>query len=212
MDQHKTNRQGGFTFIELMISLTLGLVVLAALMSTFALQRNTFGVQEEKAEILQTARAAMNMITQEVMMAGYNPDPSSGLQREDDSLPTFSGIVYDDSKSELEIRADLDGDGKIVSNATGIDPDQWIYDENERIVYKKIGDQLKRKTGRGYFQPFAENIKTFVFIFLKADGSEANHSKDIRNVAIFLETETEKALVGKARNTFSLESMVKLRN
>jgi type IV pilus assembly protein PilW len=212
MDCKALEGQAGFTFMELMISLALGLVVMAALVSTFILQRNTFGAQESNAEMLQTARAAMSVITREVMMAGYNPNPNGGLQPKDDSLPSFSGIVYDASKTELEIRADLDGSGSIVSLASGTDPNQWKYDENERIVYKKIANQLKRKTGRGYFQPFAENVKTFGFQYLKADGSIAFQPSDIRNVEILIEIETQKPGIDKKPKTIRLASIVKIRN
>ncbi|MBU4318466.1 MAG: prepilin-type N-terminal cleavage/methylation domain-containing protein [Proteobacteria bacterium] len=212
MDHKTTGMQNGFTLIEVMISLTLGLVVMAALVSTFILQKNTFGAQEDKAERLQTARAAMNIIIQEVMMAGYNPNPSSSLQSRDDSLSTFCGIVHDGSKSELEIRADLNGDGKIVTNAQGSNPNTWNYDENERIVYKKIGNQLKRKTGKGYFQPFAENIKTFEFKYLKADGAMATLPGDVRNVEILIETQTARSGISNEQKTFKLESKVKIRN
>jgi type IV pilus assembly protein PilW len=206
------NRPNGFSFIELMISLAIGLVIMTALVSTFVLQRKILDYQEQNTEALQTARAAMNIMIQEVIMAGYNPNPSMGLQKKNDKLPTFAGVVYDASKSQLEIRADLDGNGQIVQSALGADPDTWKYDENERIVYKKIENQLKRKTGGGYFQPFAENIKNFTFSYSTLNGKSANQASDICGIEIIIEVETEKPRMGKANVAHRLVSSVKVRN
>jgi len=93
-------------------------MILAALSSTFLMQRKTYDVQEQRVEMVQTARAAMDMMTREIRMAGYNP---AGI--------TFDGIPYDADK--LEIYADLDGNGD--TNGT-----------NEYIKYTMDSDTLLR--------------------------------------------------------------------
>ena len=205
-------KQDGFTIIELIISMGIGLIVLSALVNIFLLERRVFDAQEQKLEALQTARAAVNMISQEVMMAGYNPSHYSYLQKGNDNLDTFTGVVYDASKSELEVRADLNGDGIIVTDATGSDPDNWSYDENERIVYRVNSEQIQRKTGGGVFQPFADNIKTFDFNYLKANGTVATSEADIRNIEIIIEVETDKPEIGGGFKTNRLQTIVVIRN
>ena len=206
------NSQAGFTLLELMLSLSIGLVVLSGMISTFSLQQKIFNSQEQKTEAFQTVRAAMNMMSQEVMMAGYRPDTLNNLQQHDDTLSTFTGIVFDPTRTELEIRADINGSGNIVADDSGADPDDWNYDQNERIVYKKIGNQIKRKTSGGYFQPFAENVKTFNFDYLKADGTVALRTGEIRNVQITIEVKTVQQKIWNARKSSKLETMVNLRN
>lgn len=61
----------GFTLIELLISMVVGLIVLGALVSTFIIQRRSYDVQEQVTEMLQNARAAMDMMSREIRMAGY---------------------------------------------------------------------------------------------------------------------------------------------
>lgn len=202
----------------MMIAMTVGLIILAAIVSTSVLQRNSFDAQEQSSEIVQTARAALDMIILEAMMAGY--DPNGALQRTDDSLPTFSGIVYDSEKLELEIRADLNGNKLIVSDAKGsINPESWTYDENERIVYKLIGNQLKRKTGSGGgFQPFAENIEGFAFEYLDDRGTciEAypvlERARNIRQLRISITAISGKPIINAGYKTTKASSLVKLRN
>ncbi|MBW2568666.1 MAG: prepilin-type N-terminal cleavage/methylation domain-containing protein, partial [Deltaproteobacteria bacterium] len=67
------NRESGFTLVELLISMTIGLIILTALSSTFLMQRKIYDVQEQMVEMVQTARAAMDMMTREIRMAGYDP-------------------------------------------------------------------------------------------------------------------------------------------
>ena len=61
-----------------MIAMTIGLIILAALTSTFIIQRKTYAVQEQTVEMVQTARAAMDMMSREIRMAGYGA-PTSNL-------------------------------------------------------------------------------------------------------------------------------------
>jgi len=65
------NKESGFTLVELLIAMTIGLIILAALSSTFLMQRKIFDDQEQIVEMVQNARAAMDMMTREIRMAGY---------------------------------------------------------------------------------------------------------------------------------------------
>ena len=150
------NKERGFTLVELLIAMTIGLIILAALSSTFLMQRKIYDVQEQVVEMVQTARAAMDMMTREIRMAGYDPAGA-----------TFDGITYD--ADQLQIETNINGDENILN-------DDGTYDTNEHIVYKYYDKdssypyQIKRKTGNGNFVSFAENIKSFTFDYLEADG------------------------------------------
>ena len=160
--------QKGYTLIELLISMAIGLAIIGVLASTFVMQRNTYDVQEQSMEAVQTARATMDMMTREIRMAGYDP---TGVG--------FNGITYD--TSQLRILADLDGDG--TTTGPNEDITYAYYDET---------DQLKRKTGNGYFQPFADNIQTFTFTYLNSALGSTSATTDIRAVRISITARTEK--------------------
>ncbi len=66
-------RAAGFSLIELLIAMAIGLVVLGAMYSVFTIQNKTFGSQEQYVEMQQNVRAAMDMISREIRMAGYDP-------------------------------------------------------------------------------------------------------------------------------------------
>jgi len=64
-------KQAGFTIIELLVAVALGLVILAGLFRTFKVQHDTYVVQDQVSAMQQNLRAAMYMITRDLQMAGY---------------------------------------------------------------------------------------------------------------------------------------------
>ena len=183
-------RELGFTLVELLIAMVMALVVTTSIAGVFISQRKTFATQEQVSEMVQTARAAMDMITREVRMAGY--DPTGTMQRKDPSeaggIP-FVGIPY--NRRQLEIFADIDDDDGSGSG------DGDTGDANEEIVYRfydasdrRYPNQIKRKSGRGYFKAFAENIDAFNFRYLDADGNPTTSTPDIRQVEITITSRT----------------------
>ena len=103
------HNEEGFTLIELLIALAISGIVLGAAVNTFMAQRWSYALQEQVTEMTQGTRAAMELVTREVRMAGYNPARTS-----------FDGITYD--PTHVHIRADLNGDGDTA-------------DADETIVY-----------------------------------------------------------------------------
>lgn len=196
------NKENGFTLVELLIAMTIGLIILAALSSTFLMQRKIYDVQEQIVEMVQTARAAMDMMTREIRMAGYDPADAG-----------FDGIPYD--ADQLQIETDINDDGNILN-------DDGSYDSNEHIVYKYYDKdssypyQIKRKTGNGNFQPFAENIQSFIFDYLDSSGSATTATADIRQIRITIIARTSKADSDYSANsgyrTHTLTSFITPRN
>lgn len=64
-------QQQGFSLIELMIALVLGLVVTAAVIEIFLGARQVYQVQEAKARIQENGRFAMRTVTNSLLEAGY---------------------------------------------------------------------------------------------------------------------------------------------
>ena len=77
MPKHKSER--GFTLLELMVSMALGLIVMAAMASLFKTGMNSTMLVTQRAETQQNMRAAINLIVKDVSMAGAGL-PSGGLQ------------------------------------------------------------------------------------------------------------------------------------
>lgn len=64
-------RIAGLSIVELMVALTIGLILLAALTRLFAVSRSTYTLEEGLARIQESGRFAMEFLTQDIRMAGY---------------------------------------------------------------------------------------------------------------------------------------------
>jgi type IV pilus assembly protein PilW len=69
--------QRGYTLIELMIALLIGLFLLGGLMTIVQDNRRSFGSQNQLAQLQDSERLAMTIITDVIQAAGYFPDPTS---------------------------------------------------------------------------------------------------------------------------------------
>lgn len=165
----------GFSLIELLIATVISLVLFTSLFTAFIMQRKAYNVQEQITEMMQVARAAMDMMGREIKVAGY--DLAGLMQKTDPSAADFVGIPYD--TSQLEVVADLNADGD-------------TSDPNEDIVYAyyTASKQIKRKTGAGSFQPFAEDIQSYQFEYLDSSGNAATTTANIRRIKITITART----------------------
>lgn len=81
----QTNRNQGFTLLELTVSMALGLLVMAAMASLFKIGMNSTILVEQRAEAQQEMRASMDLMVKDLSLAGAGL-PSGGVQ-----LPTGTG-------------------------------------------------------------------------------------------------------------------------
>lgn len=69
--------QQGFSLIELMISMTIGLVIIGAAMLAYLGSSNASRAASEQAQMDETAQAALNILSQQIKLAGANPVQAS---------------------------------------------------------------------------------------------------------------------------------------
>jgi type IV pilus assembly protein PilW len=61
----------GFTLVELMVAMTIGLIILAAVSTLFVSSKQTYTTQDRLARLQENARFAMHFIIKDLRMAGY---------------------------------------------------------------------------------------------------------------------------------------------
>ncbi len=190
------NKEGGFTLAELLVAMLISGVVFGAISGTFIIQSRFYDVQEQVIEMMQSTRAAMNMISREVRMAGYDP--------------TNVNIVGIPNAAELRILADLNEDGETDGTITN-------DDANEEIIYSydSVNHQIDRDTD-GTDRTFAENVETFSFVYLDTNGAVTATPADIRQVQITITTKTSGPDPDYSDNggyrTYTLTSLITPRN
>jgi type IV pilus assembly protein PilW len=72
--------QSGFTILELMIALTIGIFLLGALLIIVQTNKRVFGNQNKLAQLQDSERMAVTMMTDVIQSAGYFPDPTVNTQ------------------------------------------------------------------------------------------------------------------------------------
>ncbi len=163
------SKSGGFTLVELLVGILLSGIVLAGLYSVFISQERAFSAQERVAEMNQNIRAAMDLMTREIRMAGYRP-ATAAVETANDTTFRFQGDVDD--------KENPDGSRDI-----------------ERVEYTRNADQnrITRKvwtyrtpTGpwgiSGGAQPFCENATALSFSYTMLDGSVTSSPATLANI------------------------------
>jgi len=186
------NKEHGFSLIELITAIGISGIILAAITATFISQSRSYDAQEQINGMQQAARAAMDIITREVRMGGYNTNATL----------TFDGITYD--TTQIRVQANLDGDA-----------DTGDADEDIIYAYDPVDDVITRETG-GNNETLVENIDAFTFQYLNESGGAATTSGEIRQIQITITAKTAKRDPNYTPNggyrTFTLTSLITPRN
>ncbi len=115
------NREDGFTIVEMLVSVSIGMLILGISLSMFYVQRKTFSLHEESLEMQQNSRAALDMMTRDVRMAGPN-NAGGGLTVSQSGTITFfintDSITYklDADDNEIERRENAGNYQPIAEN------------------------------------------------------------------------------------------------
>lgn len=189
----------GFTLIEMVAALGLSLVTVSAVYTLYVSELRAQLVREDMLEMHQQARVVMDVVSREILMAGYDP---RGVNIDVDLSNDFLGITYNPGR--LMIKADLNGNGLIA------DPNESIT-----FIYDSLTHTLRRNTGGGN-QPFGENIESFLVEYFDHGGNPTIDSRSIRQVKIAVTARTEdpdlKYVPNGGYRTVTLESRLTPRN
>lgn len=74
--------QQGFTLVELMIAVTISLVLLLVIGTTFVSTRQAFRVQEDNARIQESGRFALEILGRSIKQAGHADIPFLSLMEQ----------------------------------------------------------------------------------------------------------------------------------
>ncbi len=167
MTNPRKRREGGFTFINLLVSMGISGIALSAVTTTFVSQSQSYDAQEQIVEMQQNARAAIDLITREVRMAGFDPTGAG-----------FDGVHY--HSGYIHIRADLNGDG-----------DKNDANEDLRYRYDSPKNLIQRDDdSKNNWTTLTENIQAFNFDYLDSNGNSTTTSADIRQILITITART----------------------
>jgi type IV pilus assembly protein PilW len=152
----KGHLSGGFTLVELLMAVAVGLVLLGAIWSAvMAGQRSSVGI-ERKVTTGQDARIALEIMAAEIRMASFNPMFAMGLWIDPASCSPAANQgwrgIQEATSAAITIEMDLDPDGQCGNSGNEII--RYAYDEpSGRITRETIRCASGIRTSSGA-QPF----------------------------------------------------------
>ncbi|WP_444908667.1 PilW family protein [Microbulbifer sp. TRSA005] len=87
-------KQRGISLVELMVSITVGLVLMAGVVQLFLASKVTFNSQSAIARVQETGRLAMDFIAEDLRMAGYMGCADFSVTRLDNHLKDTTALIY----------------------------------------------------------------------------------------------------------------------
>ena len=162
----KPSPNTGFTLVELLVAMAAASIVMVAVVSAYQVQVRSKNTQEVLTDMNQTARAALEIMTHEIRMAGCDPTLTAG-----------AGILIA-NPNELSFNMDI-----VNAAGTSFQPDGLLTGPNETVRYAISAGNLGRDTGGG-LQPLARNVNALDFVYLDADGNVTAALDDIRAIQV----------------------------
>ena len=160
----------GLTLVELLTAMVPSLIVIGAVTSTFVIQNKSYEQQAQIVEMQENVRAGMQMMTRELVVAGYDPTGACG-----------AGIVSANANS-IRFTMDLNGDGDFAHSS-----------EDVTYALDAADNQLTRKsTAIDTATPLAENIQGLSFTYYDSNNSTTSVVGKITRITIQLTARTRK--------------------
>jgi prepilin-type N-terminal cleavage/methylation domain-containing protein len=119
MSKRAQDRQRGFTLVEMLVSVLILTIVLAAVFQQINIAQVRIRAEESKVDLTQQSRAFLDGIVADLRQAGY-PSPRMYTTSDANSVAGMSdnrfgmGIVYIDP-AQMIFEGDMDGDGRVDS-------------------------------------------------------------------------------------------------
>jgi len=122
--EKRLSTDGGFTIVELMIAIVIGMIIIGATYATYISQQRSFTAQDQVAEMNTTSKIALDMIANDIREAGFGV-PAAGTY----NINGFTSIITLTNSTTQPDSITLLGAfrkaGTLCSNATGgaVSPD-----------------------------------------------------------------------------------------
>jgi type IV pilus assembly protein PilW len=119
------NRQSGFSLVELMVAITLGLLLIAGMLQLFQGSRVTFNTNDALARVQENGRFALETLKRELRQAGTHGFCGAQLEIENHLNASCSGVpnsLFDDRTSLVGWEFDGTGGGEDYTIPASLDP------------------------------------------------------------------------------------------
>ncbi|VFQ45477.1 prokaryotic n-terminal methylation site [Desulfoluna butyratoxydans] len=171
------SKQQGFTLLEIMVAVALSFILISAAYFFYNHQVQTRVTQERVTDMQQNLRAAMLLMEDDIRMAGYDPNGTTGAAI---TVATASRLTFSYSMDGDANGTDDDGDGDVD------EADEALL--TETISYGLFDDgsdgvsDLGRTVGTGSPVAVSENVEAMELSYLLEDGSVTGTPSDLTQI------------------------------
>ena len=187
------NKQSGFSLIEIMIALVIGLFLLSGILQIFSASQQTYRMQGNLARLQENGRFALNFLVHDIRMAGYwgclsgtntdiaGEDNNIGVTTVDDKTDTLA------IKAAFEVPPTLSCGNSVTTTPTYSDPSSAIAYKIYTLPNANPAlniPTLYKKTN-GIWGPLIDGIENMqIFYGVDSDGDgAANYYVSANNVS-----------------------------
>ncbi|CAK8714086.1 Type IV pilus assembly protein PilW [Candidatus Electrothrix gigas] len=153
----------GFTLVEIMVSMAISSLVIAGIYGVYTIQQRSYTVQEQVSEMQQRIRSALDFMTRNIRMAGYDP---SGVCSSDFITANEDTLVFD-----------------VCERRTGV-PEYRITLKYTSTGQLNVTRDNKNTAGNVLPMPLAENVDAFRFSYRDDQGNVTTSLNDIKIVEV----------------------------
>jgi prepilin-type N-terminal cleavage/methylation domain-containing protein len=189
-EQTDHNMSKGFTLVEFLVAIALVSLIAGAIVSLFTTLSRSYTTQNVSADVQQSARIGIDLMAQDIRVAGLDP------------LQTAGAAFGEVSSTSIEFTADNDMSGAIDTTSS----------LREHITYFFNGSQLMRQLNgeKNTNQPLINNVKNLAFSYLDGSGAQTTDPAQIIAVDISLTVEEPAGRDQPVQRTYS--TRVRCRN
>lgn len=214
------NRKG-FTLVDILVGLAMASVLMVAMVSLFTTLGRSYTTQNVAADVQQLTRAGMELMIQEIRMAGFDPGgaAAAAIVSNFDNTAGFhidhDGKVAPTDADNIAFTLDQDMDGRIDHCTTGGTAECPAADdniENELIAYRINNRTLEKyRGGSAVWEDLSEdNVSDLSFTYYDDTGAVTTAAEDIRTVEISMTVQLPAGRGGTVSRTYS--TRVRCRN
>jgi len=219
-------KQKGFTLVDILVGLAMASVLMVATVSLFTTLGRSYTTQNVAADVQQVTRAGIELMIQQIRMAGFDPSGSAtaAIVSNFDDTSVFdnahNGQVADTDAIQIAFTTDADMDGRIDNCRNGDGsfkcPVEDDNIENELIAYRLNNGAIEKYRGASgvsgpQWEAFTENnVSSLAFTYFDRDNNPTVDPNMIASVRISLTTQEPAGRGGVVSRTYS--TRVRCRN
>jgi type IV pilus assembly protein PilW len=160
-----TSGTGGFTVTELVLSLAIMMMVMAAMVSLLISLNRVYTAQNVIAGVQQVTRTGINIMTRDIRMAGLNP------------LKVDQIGILEASVNKFRFQHDSNGNGTIEAEQN--EDIAYLLNGNHQLIRQKDGNSRSNKS-------LIDQVKDLTFKYVDMNDEETTVLDDIQTVKISL--------------------------